>query len=147
MGSWEELDARQAPTNLTPPVAFVVAMTHMAGADNVYKQEEEGSLAALLPQTGLGGMSYEMLAREVEFYLSQASLGQFLNEAPLILNEDQKLCILLNMLDSALADGDFPPEEEALFNQFLQAFHISKEQIKPYLQSIAIKNRLSVFNP
>jgi uncharacterized tellurite resistance protein B-like protein len=119
----------------------------MAGADNVYKQEEEGSLAALLPRTGLGGMSYDMLAREVEFYLSQASLGQFLNEAPLILNEDQKLCILLNMLDSALADGDFPPEEEALFNQFLQAFHISKEQIKPYLQGIAIKNRLSVFNP
>jgi uncharacterized tellurite resistance protein B-like protein len=145
MGSWEELDARQAPTNLTPAVALVVALTHMAGADNVYLEEEEGSIAAYIRSNGLGGMSYDDLVAETETYLANASLGQFLNEAPLILNTEQRMCIVLNMLDTALADGVSAPEEKALFNQVLQAFGLSKEQIKPYLQAIMLKNSLSLF--
>jgi uncharacterized tellurite resistance protein B-like protein len=145
MGSWDELDARGQPSDLTPAIAFIVSMTHIAGADHVYLEEEEGSLAAFLPRHGLADMDYEQLIDRADVYLKNASLGQFLNEAPLILNEEQRLCILINMFDAALADGHFAPQEEALFNQFRQAFRISGDHIAPYLEAIRIKHNLSVF--
>jgi uncharacterized tellurite resistance protein B-like protein len=143
MGSWAELDANYG--RLTPAIAFMVSLTHMAGADGVYLEEEEGSLAAFLPRHGLGAMSYDELLDRTEDYLQTTSFAEFLAEAPPILNQEQKLCILLNMLDSSLADGVEAPEETDVFCQFLQAFQISQEQIAPLIQAIRIKHNLSVF--
>lgn len=145
MGSWGELDARYEPGKLTPAVAFIVAMTHIAGADGIYLEEEEGSLPAFLSKHGLGALSYDALLDQAEAYLEGASLEQFLEEASTILNHDQKLCILLNMINAALADGMLAPEEHDLFKRFLQAFNIAEDEIKSYLKSLYIKNNLTLF--
>lgn len=145
MGAWAELDAIYPPGKLTPATAFIVALTYMVGADDVYLEEEEGSLAAFLPKHGLGDVRYDDLLDRAEAYLQAASLDQFLAEAPLVLNKQQKVCILLNMFDSALADGMVAPEETDVFKQFLKAFDISLSQIQPYIEGLMMKHNLKVF--
>lgn len=147
MGGWPELDARYDQGTLTPAMAFVVSLTYMAGADGVYLAEEEGSLAAFLPKNGLGGIRYDDLLMCADEYLKTASLEQFLTEASAVLTDEQKLCILVNMIDSALADGVAAPEEQALFKQFLQAFGIADEYVRPYLRGIFVKHNLAIFMP
>lgn len=146
MGGWPELDARYDAGTLTPPMAFVVSLTYMAGADGQYFHEEEGSLAPFLQKHGLGGVRYDDLMMCAEEYLKNATLDQFLMEAKQVLTLQQKICILLNMADAALADGVSAPEEQTLFKQFLAAFGIAPEQIKPFLQGIILKNNLQVFS-
>ncbi len=145
MGAWPELDAIYPPGKLTPAIAFIVALTYMVGADGVYLEEEEGSLAAFLPKHGLGDVRYDDLLDRADAYLQEASFDQFLAEVPPVLNKPQKLCILLNMIDSALADGIVAPEETATFKQFLTAFDISMDQIRPYIEGLIIKHNLKVF--
>lgn len=145
MGAWPELDAIYPPGKLTPATAFVVALTYMVGADDIYLEEEEGSLAAFLPKHGLGDVRYDDLLDRADAYLQAASLEQFLAEAPHMLNKQQKMCILLNMFDSALADGMVAPEETDVFQQFLAAFDISMDQIRPYIEGLVIKHNLKVF--
>lgn len=147
MGGWPELDARYDPGTLTPAMAFVVSLAYMAGADGRYLHEEEGSLAPFLQKHGLGGIRYEDLIMCAKEYLKDASLDRFLSEAPPILTNEQKLCILLNIFDASLADGTSAPEEQLLFRRFLEAFGVTLDQIRPYLEGLTIKNKLAVFNP
>ncbi|NJK81164.1 MAG: TerB family tellurite resistance protein [Chloroflexaceae bacterium] len=145
MGSWDELDARYEPDGLTPALAFVVAMTHMAGADDVYLREEEGSLGAFLPRNGLGTMTYNELFERALAYLNRTTIDQFLAEAPPLLNQEQKLCILINMLDAALADGDYAPQEKDIFVRTREAFAIAPDVLQPYIDCIHLKHNLGLF--
>ena len=55
------------------------------------------------------------------------------------------MCILINLIDSSLADGQPEQEEQMLFGKFLQAFGISEERFKPFFEVIVLKNDRSVF--
>jgi hypothetical protein len=68
-----------------------------------------------------------------------------LQAAPVVLNESQRLCLLVNACDSLLADGVAAPQEQAMFGQLLGAMAVSEDQFRPYFQAIAIKNNRSVF--
>ena len=56
----------------------------------------------------------------------------FLAESATLLNEDQKLCVLLNLYDSLLSDGGAAPEEQALMNRFMTAYGVSEGTLQPY---------------
>jgi uncharacterized tellurite resistance protein B-like protein len=130
---------------LTPALAFAVALTHMAAADGTFQPEEDSKLTALFLHRSIGGMSYEELMHQAVVYYQNTSLDDFLSEAALLLTPGQKLCILTNLIDTAMADGVEADEELALFQRFLQAFGISEAEIAPYRRAIIIKNNLSIF--
>jgi uncharacterized tellurite resistance protein B-like protein len=73
-------------------------------------------------------------------------LDQFLVDAPAMLNEAQKLCLLINVCDLLLADGRAEPSEQQLFHSMLNAFAVSQDSFKPYFDVILAKNNRSVFN-
>ena len=55
------------------------------------------------------------------------------------------MCILVNLIDSSLSDGEAEREEQMMFGKFLQAFDISEERFKPFFEVIVLKNDRSVF--
>jgi hypothetical protein len=55
------------------------------------------------------------------------------------------MCIMVNLIDSSLSDGQAEPEEQAMFAQFLTAFGISEERFRPFFEVIVLKNDRAVF--
>ncbi len=135
---------------MNPHFAFATSLIYMIGADGKVENEEVGQLLAVLGgeesggTIGVGANNRQLLDRAFK-YQQKNSVDKFLSEATPLLTDAQKMCILTNIIDSSLADGEAAPEEQALFSQFLQAFDISEERFKPFFEVIVLKNDRSVF--
>jgi len=135
---------------MNPHFAFATSLIYMIGADGKVENEEVGQLLAVLGgeesggTIGVGANNRQLLDRAFK-YQQKNSVDKFLSEATPLLTDAQKMCILTNIIDSSLADGEAAPEEQALFSQFLQAFEISEERFKPFFEVIVLKNDRSVF--
>lgn len=55
------------------------------------------------------------------------------------------MCILTNLVDSSLSDGQAEPEEQVMFAKFLQAFGVAEERFRPFFEVLALKNDRGVF--
>jgi hypothetical protein len=140
MGSWAELDARYPPEALTPASALMVALCHLEGLLSIYGGD--GSLADCLPRHGLF-YDQELLVR-AESYLQNTPPDRFLEQARALLNPEQKLCLLLNLIDHALSRGLRLDKHPALLAT-IEGLGASLEQLRPYISTLAIKNDLSLF--
>ncbi len=135
---------------MTPHFAFATSLIYMIGADGRVEHEEVGQLLAVLGgeesggTIGVGANNRQLLDRAFR-YQQKTSVDTFLSEVAPVLTDAQKMCILTNLLDSSLSDGSAAPQEQEMFNKFLQAFGISDERFKPFFDVIALKNDRSVF--
>jgi uncharacterized tellurite resistance protein B-like protein len=136
---------------MTPQLAFATALLYMMSADGEMDNEEIGHLLSVLGgqdqgdgTIGVGAQNRQMLDNAFK-YRRKNSLDSFLNEAAPLLTDAQKMCILLNLIDSSLADGQPEREEQEMFGKFMQAFQISEERFKPYFEVMVLKNDRSVF--
>ena len=135
---------------MTPHFAFATSLIYMISADGKIENEEVGQLLAVLGgeesggSIGVGANNRKLLDRAFK-YRQKNDAEKFLSEATPILTDAQKMCILTNILDSSLSDGDAAPEEQQLFVQFLEAFGISEQRFKPFFNVLALKNDRSVF--
>lgn len=135
---------------MTPHLAFAISLVYMIGSDGNIANEEVGQLLAVLGGQEQGGTisvganNRQLLDRAVKYTRSH-SPEQFFAEATPILTDAQKLCILTNVLDSSLADGQAATEEQKLFEKFLQAFGIEETRFKPYFDVLVTKNDRTVF--
>ena len=93
---------------------------------------------------GVGANNRALLDKAVK-YARRTSPDAFLAEATPILTDAQKMCILCNMVDSALSDGQPEREEQELIGKFQQAFGIPDERFRPFFEVIVLKNDRSVF--
>ncbi len=136
--------------DMTPHSAFATSLIYMMSADGNIGNEEIGQLLSVLggqDQGGVinvGGNNRQLLDRAIKYARSN-SLDHFLTEATPLLSDAQKMCILTNLIDSSLSDGQAAPEEQQLFNKFMQAFGISDSRFKPFFEVIVLKNDRSVF--
>jgi uncharacterized tellurite resistance protein B-like protein len=135
---------------MTPHLAFATSLIYMIGADGHIANEEVGQLLAVLGGEEKGGVigvgqnNRQLLDRGQKYYQNH-SVDEFLAEASPKLTDAQKMCILTNLLDSSLADGQPAPSEQEVFQKFLQAFEISESRFQPFFDVIALKNDRSVF--
>jgi len=135
---------------MTPHFAFATSLIYMIGADGKVEHEEVGQLLAVLGgeesggTIGVGANNQKLLDRAFRYY-QKNSIDTFLAEVTPLFTDAQKMCVLTNILDSSLSDGDSAPEEQELFEKFMQAFEISEERFKPFFDVIALKNERSVF--
>jgi uncharacterized tellurite resistance protein B-like protein len=135
---------------MTPHLAFAISLIYMMSADGVIENEEVGQLLSVLGGEesggviGVGAQNRQLLDRAIKYTRSH-SVDQFLTEAAPLLSDAQKMCILTNIIDSSLADGQAAPEEQQLFNKFLQAFGVSEDRFKPFFEVIVLKNDRTVF--
>ena len=136
---------------MTPHLAFATSLLYMMSADGEMDHEEIGHLLSVLGGSddgrgniGVGANNQALLDNALK-YRRKNSVETFLTEATPLLSDAQKMCILVNLIDSSLADGQPEPEEQMLFGKFLQAFGVSEERFRPFFEVIALKNDRSVF--
>ena len=123
---------------LTPYLAMVASILYMMAADRELSEQECSQL-----QSVVGGDD-QILHRAVQ-YVETHSIDHFLSEIPNALEGDDRLCMLMNVCDSIMADGEMAKAEMSLFSRMLNALGHSRETFKPYFQTISIKNKRSVF--
>lgn len=135
---------------MTPHLAFATALLYMMSADGEIDNEEVGHLLAVLGgenkkgTIGVGAQNQALLDKAVK-YRRQHSLDEFLATVTPLLTDSQKMCVLMNLLDSALSDGTAEQGEQDMFEQIKQSFGISDERFKPFFEVIVMKNDRSVF--
>lgn len=135
---------------MTPHFAFACSLLYMMKSDGEMDSEEIGQLLAVLGGEesngviGVGANNQKLLDNALK-YTRKNSLDKFLSEAAPLLSDAQKMCILVNLVDSSLADGQPEREEQELFAKFLNAFGITEERFKPFFEVIVLKNDRSVF--
>lgn len=76
--------------------------------------------------------------------LERSSLAEFLDKALPVLNEKQKLAILINLMDLCLVDGSVLEGERLVFEQIREAFHVPFEKLRPYIDMLTLKNEPSI---
>ena len=136
---------------MTPHLAFATSLIYMMSADGEIDHEEIGHLLSVLGGSdqgngtvGVGAQNQALLDSAVK-YRRKNSVETFLQEAAPLLSDAQKMCILVNLIDSSLSDGQPEPQEQALFGKFLQAFGVSEERFRPFFEIIVLKNDRTVF--
>ena len=125
---------------LTPHFVLAVSLLYMMASDGSIEDEESSQL-----QAAIGG--HEKLLQFALRYVQLVKVEQFLQKAPEVLSQQDKLCILLNMCDSMLSDGRCEDAELALFEQWVAAFGVSRSGFDFFYKTIALKNDKSVLGP
>lgn len=135
---------------MTPHLAFTTALIYMMGADGEMDNEEVGFLLSVIGgkssggSIGVGANNRNLIKKAVQ-YVQRTPVDRFITEITPKLTDAQKICILVNLIDCALADGQPEPEEQELFGRFLHGFGISMERFKPFFEVVSLKRDISVF--
>ncbi|MGF1527398.1 MAG: TerB family tellurite resistance protein [Candidatus Competibacterales bacterium] len=142
-----------AGATMTPHMAFVVSLYYIMAADGAFENEEIGVLLTVLGGEkqgnviGVGAQNKALLDASIK-YAKGHSVEQFLAEATPLLTDAQKMCILINLVDVSLADGEADPSEQVIFDKILRSFGISEERFRPFFEVVVLKNDRTVFtNP
>jgi uncharacterized tellurite resistance protein B-like protein len=123
--------------HLTPYLALACALLYMVASDGELDAAESSHL-----QSVLGGDA-EVLRYGVH-YVQTLSFDGFLIDAPELLSMKDKWCILANVCDALLSDGQADPAELAQFSRLKQAFGVSDKQFEPFFKILALKNDKSI---
>jgi len=130
-----------APLEITPRRALAVSLIYCMGSDGEIDPEEVGHLISVLGRSA----TREELDRCLK-YARSTPPEAFLADAAPKLSEAQRLCILLNMIDSAMADGEAEQGERDLIARFQQAFGITDAALEPHFRTLVAKNERSVLD-
>ncbi|WP_281887410.1 TerB family tellurite resistance protein [Paenibacillus sp. YYML68] len=150
MGLFDMFKGDKSTEGMTPHFAFAASLLYMMQSDGEMDTEEIGQLLSVLGGEskngviGVGANNRELLDRAFK-YVRSNSVDKFIGEAAPLLTDAQKMCILVNLVDSSLADGEPEREEQELFAKFLKGFNISEERFTPFFEVIVLKNDRAVF--
>lgn len=120
-------------SDITPHLALAASLLYMMSADGAIGTEEIGQLEAVIGE-------FEGLQQVALTYVRKVKRGEFLRAAGPVLTDSQKLCILTNVCDSMLSDGNVALLEDKLFVSMLEAFGYSENGFQIYYQAIETKN-------
>jgi uncharacterized tellurite resistance protein B-like protein len=132
---------QSASLDLTPRTCLAVSLIYCMGADGEMDEEEIGHLVSVLGR----GATRQQLEAALR-YVRATPPAQFLADSATRLRPEQKLCILLNMIDSAMSDGEAEQGEQQLVMQFAQSWGLSEAQLEPHFRSLVAKNDRSVLD-
>jgi tellurite resistance protein len=135
MGLFDSFGGTQI--QLTPKVALVAAMIYTSSADGSLDDNEAGDILRVVPDRNTLEQALQFCKRN--------PFQQFLDQATRLLAPQQKLCVIINCADLAMSDGHLAPEEQQRLIQMAQYFQIPESHLSPYIQTLMLKNNLSIF--
>ena len=136
----KEVKDTYVPPELNPYLILNISLLYMVAADGIIRDEE---LSILQSVTGAD----KSIINESLKYSQNIKLPDFFDIAPRYLNKKEKLCILLNILDLMLIDGNTAEEELDYFFKLQEVFGFTDELIKPYLSILKLKNNKKALGP
>lgn len=132
----------QAPAfDLTPRNCLVAGLLYCMASDGEMDQEEIGHLLSVMgPRASREALDAAMR------YVRATAPAQFAAASAATLRPEQKLCILLNMIDSAMADGQAEQQEQELVMNLMQAWGVSQAELEPHFRTLAAKNDRAILD-
>ena len=118
---------------LTPQIALAASVLYMMSADGSMAAEEVGQLQVVI------GQSQTLLKASLK-YVKEIKFHQFIKLAAPLLNQSQRLCVLMNVCDSMLADGRIDILEKNLFKRMLAEFGVSEANFNGHFKNLFLKN-------
>jgi uncharacterized tellurite resistance protein B-like protein len=134
---------------MTPIEILATAVAYVIMGDNRAFVEEKAKMIGLLGKhvsnQQLTNDGLRTISSAAFKFADKVPLNTFIEEVTPKLLPAQRLCILINLYDVTLADGDITMGEKDVINQFRTAFGISNEQMQPIWQIIRVKNETDMF--
>lgn len=122
-----------SPIQLTPLLCLTVSLLYMVQSDGVIDDHESSQI-----QSVLGGQE-DILALGLE-YVQKTPVDDFLAIAAPLLNPKDAWCVLTNICDSLLSDGQVSEAEKTLFSKFCSAFEVTEQDFAPHDRALRFKN-------
>ena len=116
--------------------ALAAGMMYVAGIDNEIAESEERYIRRTC------GVRKDEFRAGVKFY-NNNSLVEFQNQTTLM-SENQKLCILANMLDLAMIDGVLHTSEQNIIQSFIDSTGLDKNKAGKIIDVLEIKNHTAI---
>ena len=123
---------------LSPPLVQAACLLYIMAADGKIQEQESSQLQQVIG--GNDGLLAHALA-----YVKAFPLEKFLEDAPSVLSQQDKLCIMANVCDSMLADGNADKKELEIFDIFREAFDLQKSDINHIIDTVTFKNNKDIF--
>jgi len=123
---------------LSPPLVLTACLLYIMAADGKIQEQESSQLQQVIG--GNDGLLAHALA-----YVKTFPVEKFLEDAPSVLSQQDKLCIMANLYDSMLADGNADKKEHEIFNTFREAFDLKKSDISLIVEVVTLKNNKDIF--
>ena len=116
------------------------AIVFMASSSGEISKEQWGQLHSVVGAN-------EQLLKDAMDKVRETSIDDFLAELKEELTSDeQKLCVLLNVFDSMLADERMTTEENIVFSRFKEALIISSPELELFFKALKIKNNIPILD-
>lgn len=132
----------QAPAfDLTPRNSLAAALLYTMASDGEMDQEEIGHLISVM-----GPRATRQDLDAALRYVRSTPPADFAQAAAQRLRPDQRLCIVLNMIDSAMSDGEAEPQEQELIMNMVRAFGLSEAELEPHFRTLVAKNDRAVLD-
>ena len=112
---------------------MAVSIVYMMSADGNIGQEEIGQLETMIGE-------FEGLQQYALQFVRKVKRSDFLSQAKLALDKQQRLCVLLNVCDSMMSDESVGMLEDKLFMSMLDAFSVKESAFKKYYEVLELKN-------
>jgi uncharacterized tellurite resistance protein B-like protein len=122
---------------LSPPLVLAAALLYMMLSNGEVEKSEIDQLQSVI------GKNADLLRCATD-YVKSVPVEQFIADAPHALSVPDRLCVLTNMCDAMLSDGQADPAELDLLARLTDAFGFSDEEFQPYFEVIALKNDKTV---
>ncbi len=123
---------------LSPPLVLTACLLYIMASDGKIQEQESSQLQQVIG--GNDGLLAHALA-----YVKAFPVEKFLEDAPSVLSQQDKLCIMANVYDSMLADGNADKREHEIFNKFREAFDLQKSDINLIVEVVTLKNNKAIF--
>jgi len=123
---------------LSPPLVQAACLLYIMAVDGTIQEQESSQLQQVIG--GNDGLLAHALA-----YVKAFPVQKFLEDAPSVLSQQDKLCIMANVCDSMLADGNADKKELEIFDTFREAFDLQKSDINHIIDTITLKNNKDIF--
>lgn len=122
---------------LSPPLVLAAALLYMMLSNGEVEKAEIDQLQSVI------GKNADLLRCAVD-YVQSVPVEQFIADARDVLDTPDKLCVLTNMCDAMLSDGQADAVELDLLARLTAAFGFSDEEFQPFFEAIALKNDKTV---
>lgn len=125
-----------APLPLTPMQFMAAAMMYVASSDGSIEKDEDRYILQVFCGNN------DILQPALKYFRAHSADQLF--EHARSLNDEQKLCILANMIEIAMRDESYHRVEQLAIRSFMEKAGISKDNMKAISNVLLVKNNLSV---
>jgi len=137
MGLFDKLSGTK-DIQLSPKGALILAAMTVIGADGILEDEELDSLKRIVRGDG------EAFDQAYKIYKDK-SIQECIKIVTKTLDQNQKIAVIANLLDLAMADGMLAGAEEQLLTEYVNNFQLSEDVVKSIIDVIAVKNNFAIF--